>query len=41
MSMTALQADAWNRPFLTGYEGPPARMEKPRKGWRVALSINL
>lgn len=40
-AMTSLQLDAWNRPFLEGTEGPPARIEEPRKGWHVALSINL
>jgi hypothetical protein len=40
-ALTALQADAWHRPFLTGTEGPPARCEEPRRGWHVALSVNL
>lgn len=40
-AMTALQLDAWRRPFLDGTEGPPQRIERPRKGWFTALSINL
>jgi len=39
--MTPLQLSAWNKPFLNGTEGPPERIEEPRKGWRVAMSINL
>lgn len=40
-NLTPFQLDAWRRPLLTGTEGPPARVEEPRRGWRVALSVNL
>lgn len=39
--LTALQVDAWNHPLITGMEDPPTRIENPRNGWAVALSINL
>jgi hypothetical protein len=41
-AMTALQQAAWQAPFLTDdLQQLPPRIEEPRRGWRVGLSINL
>lgn len=40
-AMTPLQLDAWNRPFLSNKVVLVPRIENPRRGWAVGLSINL
>lgn len=39
--LTSLQQDAWRRPFLDGARHNEPRVDEPREGWRVGLSVNL